>query len=336
MSESTDHIENLICKSVSGNCTPEENQKVEIWKAASKSNLALYNQTLKAWKQSNLSLTESEIQEDKLAIQYEINKQLQQRIQKSNRRIFLYKLVAIFALPIALVISWYIIQNPQNNVQENQICEITSPKGNVSKCVLPDGTEVWINTGSTITYNTNNFNQEIREVKLDGEAYFQVSGNKQKPFSVATKFGNINVTGTEFNVKSYSDSYRLETVLAEGSIELQINSNISQVVKIEPGERAVYKSRKNILNITKVDAEMFSSWRNGEIIFKDATLNDLIQELERIYDIQFLLDNEKIGEFRFRGMFSYNTNLIDALEKIKKTAQLDYYIENKEVRLTKK
>ena len=90
------------------------------------------------------------------------------------------------------------------------------------------------------------------------------------------------------------------------------------------------------LVINKVYTEIYSCWRNSEIIFKDATLNDLIKELERIYDIQFRLSDPDLGKFRFRGMFGYNNNLIDALEKIKKTTDIDYRIENKEVLLFRK
>lgn len=336
MTDSIKDIEILIGKSISGNTTPIENKELKNWMAASDANQIQFNQTLKAWEKSKNLLSDSEIKEDRFKIQVDINKKLLSKFQKSKKRNLIFKIAAILAIPVSLALGWYIFQNSIYNLNDNQYCEITSPKGNISKCLLPDGTEVWVNTNSTISYNSNFSNQEIREVKLDGEAYFHVTSNKQKPFIVSTKFGNINVTGTEFNVKSYSESYQLETVLVEGSVELQINTNIKQLIKLVPGERVVYKSRRNKINITKVDTEIYSSWRNGEIIFKDATLDDLIQKLENIYDIKFCLDDEKIGEFRFRGMFRYNNNLIDALEKIKKTADLDYCIENKEVRLTKK
>ena len=117
---------------------------------------------------------------------------------------------------------------------------------------------------------------------------------------------------------------------------MQLNNSTGQKVKLNPGERAVYDTSEKKIAVSEVDPEMFSSWRNGEIIFKDATLNDLIKELERIYDIHFHLKEPELGEFRFRGMFSYNNNLIEALEKIKKTAGIDYYVENKEVWLGKK
>jgi len=244
--------------------------------------------------------------------------------------------VAVIALPLAFAVSWYFLQSNPSTLPLNQFAEISSPKGNVSKCVLPDGTEVWINTASSISYNASDFNKEIREINLKGEAYFYVLKNEELPFKVSTQFGCVCVTGTKFNVKAYPETNTFETVLSEGSVTLNLYSNNQQEIKLAPGERAIFNADKNDLHISHVDSEMFSSWRNGEIIFKDATLNDLIKELERIYDIRFYLEDEKLGEYRFRGMFSYNNNLIDALEKIKKTAQLDYSISNKEVKLKRK
>ena len=116
---------------------------------------------------------------------------------------------------------------------------------------------------------------------------------------------------------------------------MEINNQDHQKVELVSGDRAIYQENVKGISIEKTEAELYTSWRNGEILFKDATLNDLIKELERIYDIQFYLKDQKLGEFRFRGMFSYNNNLIEALEKIKRTANIDYFIEHKEVRLYK-
>lgn len=336
MKENLNTIEILIAKSISGIITIEEAQQLEQWKNASKSNYAVYINSEKAWKLSNKSFSESDINQDKNEIQYAINKALRIRLSRIKSQNLILKIAAILILPVTVAIIWYFFSYVQNSTFENQYCEIISPKGNISKCMLPDGTEVWINTNSKIRYNTTFFLKHSREIEVIGEAYFLVSKNKDFPFKVNTEFGSINVTGTEFNVKSYPESNTFETVLSEGNITLNFRASNQQSLHLFPGERAILNKTKDEVYVSNVDSEIYSAWRNGEIIFKDATLNDLIKELERIYDIRFYLENEKIGEFRFRGMFSYNNNLIDALEKIKKTASLDYIIENKQVRLTKK
>ncbi len=335
MDNTLTNIEILIGKSVSGNASTSEISQIEAWVAESKTNQQIYSASLKAWKTSNSWISNEKISSDKNLVQQSINKTLSVQVRKIKKQSLIYKIAAIIAIPLALALSLYITNNKKQVEQIATFCEITAPKGHVSKCILPDGTEVWINTGSTITYNTSAFNGLSRDVNLVGEAFFKVTKNKKAPFKVITSQMDIKVTGTSFNVKAYPESKIFETVLTEGSIEMQIKLNGQQNLNMEPGERAVYDLENKKIMVNDVDTELFTSWRNGEIIFKDATLNDLISELERIYDIKFHLKDTKLGLYRFRGMFSYNNNLIDALENIKKTAQLDYYIENKEVWLSK-
>ena len=172
-------------------------------------------------------------------------------------------------------------------------------------------------------------------MELTGEAYFEVSSDKQKAFTVKTPVANVQVTGTAFNVMAYPGENNFETVLAGGSVNLQFHKGNQKEITMHPGQRVIFNTQTGKTDIQQVEANMFTSWRNGELLFKDATLKDLITELERIYHIEFYLQPEELGDFRFRGMFSYNNNLIEALEKIKRTSGIDYYIENKEVWLKK-
>lgn len=336
MNKSSKNIDILIGKFVSGNGNPKEMEWLENWMDESPGNRKIIQKSTKAWENSKNRIPPEVVSEDKLNVQFNVRKLSSLQLTRTRKQLLIYKVAAILAIPLTFAISWYFLSHLENLSKEPLYSSVIAPKGHISKCVLPDGTEVWVNTGSTLTYNTSSFNEKLREVNLVGEAYFEVTKNKVKPFKVVTPLANINVTGTSFNVKAYSEDEIFETVLSEGAIELEINNQSNQKVKLIPGDRAVYQENKKGISIDKVDVEMFSSWRNGEILFKDATLNDLIAELERIYDIKFHLKSPQLGEYRFRGMFSYNNNLIDALEKIKRTAEISYYIENKEVWLSKK
>lgn len=331
------NIDILIGKVISGNATSEEIEHLEIWKSKSVDNLNVYIKSQKVWENSKSRISDENFRNDKQKVDDVIKLDLTRKVRKIQRQSMAYKIAAVLAFPLALAVSFYYFSSRTKLVEQTQqICEIISPKGHISKCILPDGTEVWVNTGSSITYDVSTFNHKIREIQLSGEAYFDVAKNTKKPFLVNTTVANINVTGTSFNVKSYPESGVFETVLSEGSIEMKLNNTSRQTVQLVPGERAIFDLSKKGISIGKVDSEIFSAWRNGEILFKDATLNDLIKELERIYDIRFQMKDKQLGEFRFRGMFSYNNNLIDALEKIKRTSGIGYYIENKEVWLSKK
>lgn len=330
------HIYILIGKVLSGNATAEEIQELEKWKNAAQENQYLFEKSKKAWGKGEKFISETSLQKDRSKLESEYNRYLSARVKKMNRQSFIYKIAAVLAFPIAMAIGWYLFGESEKPVQlAEQLYEISSPKGHVSKVKLPDGTQVWINTNSSIVYDAASFNQNNREIQLKGEAYFEVTSSEEKPFIVVTPHANVKVTGTSFNVNAYPASPLFETVLAEGKIELQLKSGATESLIVEPNQQVIFNSINKKFDIQSVEAEMFTAWRNGEIIFKDATLADLIKELERIYDIQFHLKPASLGELRFRGMFSYNNNLIEALEKIKKSSNVNYYIENKEVWLKK-
>jgi transmembrane sensor len=336
VNENNNHIDILIGKIVSGNATPEEIKELEQWKISADENMLLFEKSKKAWEKGDKYITETNLQQDKSKLEKEYNRYLSDKVRKMSRQSFIYKIAAVLAFPIALAIGWYLFGESEKSVQlTEQFCEISSPKGHVSKATLPDGTEVWINTNSSIVYDASAFNRSKREIQLKGEAYFEVTASEEKPFTVITPHANVKVTGTSFNVNAYPSSLLFETVLAEGKIELQLKSGTTESLHVEPNQRVIFNSINKKFDVQQVEAEMFSAWRNGEVIFKDATLADLVKELERIYDIQFHLKPASLGELRFRGMFSYNNNLIEALEKIKKSSNVDYYIENKEVWLRK-
>lgn len=335
MNEETNHIDILIGKSISGNATAEEMQQLEKWKTSADENRLLFEKSKKAWEKGDNFISETTLQRDKSKLETELNHYLAGKVRKINRQSFFYKIAAILAFPIALAVGWYLFgKNAASPDFTEQYSEIISPKGHISKVILPDGTKVWINSGSSVTYNAASFNNS-REIQLKGEAYFEVTSGEERPFKVATPHADVNVTGTAFNVIAYPDDDTFETVLAEGSVQLQLKTGNPNFLELNPNERVLFDIQNGILNVREVDAKMFTSWHNGELLFKDAALNDLIKELERIYDISFHMQPANLGKLRFRGMFSYNNNLIEALEKIKESSGIDYYIENKEVWLKK-
>lgn len=336
MNGNNNYIDILVGKIVSGNATADEVNELEKCVASAEENRSLFDKSKKIWEKGDHFIPAESLQKDNASLVAEYNRYLSGKIKKTRKKSLIYRIAAILAFPVALTMGWYSADFWGNLRQpQEQLCEVISPRGHVSKCILPDGTEVWINTGSSITYNTVSFNQKKREVRLQGEAYFEVQSNPEKPFDVITPQAHVLVTGTAFNVMASPAGSIFEAVLANGSVKVEFTKGSFDAVDMKPGERVVFDASTGKYNVQQVEAEMYTSWRNGEIIFKDATLNDLIHELERIYNIRFHLQPENMGALRFRGMFSYKNNLIEALEKIKKTASIDYYIENKEVWLKK-
>ncbi len=322
----------LIGKILSGNASPEELQQAEDLKNQGARITDSLAQSRRARDNIRYFLSAEDYGSDKQLLGSKYNEFLSGEIRRVSRRVLIYRIAAILAFPVALAAGWYGFgKGFFRTNQTSQICVISAPPGNVSKTILPDGTGVWINSGSSVSYNTAAFNHVKREVQLTGEAYFQVSPDKGRPFIVETPHASVKVTGTSFNIIACPDDPEFETILAEGSVELRLKLTGSRPIRLNPGQRITYNSGNDSVNIQEVDAEIYTSWRNLELIFKDASLNDLIRKLDSIYDIRFHLEPASLGDYRFRGMFRYNNNLIEALEKIKKSSGINYYIENKEV-----
>jgi ferric-dicitrate binding protein FerR (iron transport regulator) len=333
----TNDIDTLISKVISGNATDDERSQLNAWATKREDNQKIYQDSLKTWHAAETWLAPENIQRDKLNIIATVNQALMLQFQRTKWRSRIYLAAAILAFPIAIAVSVLFHTNFTSSHIDQTVCEVSAPIGHISKCKLPDGTEVWVNSGSKVTYSSSGFAGKTREVQLDGEAFFEVAKNGKMPFYVRTSLIDVKVTGTSFNVKAFSDSNSFETVLSEGSIELEFaGEHDNQTVKLKPDERAIFNAGQKELLVQNVDARIYSAWRNGQIIFQDATLSDLIKELERIYDVKFKLNDPSLGSYRFRGAFSYDNNLIEALEKFKVTAQINYYIENKEVWLSRK
>ncbi len=330
------NMDSLIARVISGNATEGEIAQIGGWMAESTDNRKEYEERLEAWNASGSWISAGEIQRDRLKIAETINKNLVSCSLKSKRLARIYRAAAILAFPIAIGLTVLFFESRPSEALQHAVCEISAPSGHISQCKLPDGTNVWINSNSKITYDPELFGDEARSVQLDGEAYFEVAKNKRKPFYVRTSLADVKVTGTSFNVKAFSDSELFETVLSEGHIELELNRESKQrVVELEPGERASYDLNRRKLQVQDVDTPIYTAWRNGQVIFKDATLGDLTRVLEKIYGVKFRFKDPDMERYRFRGMFSYNNNLIDALEKFKITAKINYYIKDKEVWLSK-
>jgi hypothetical protein len=166
----------------------------------------------------------------------------------------------------------------KNQQKERVVMQtITSRQGMVTQFDLADGTKVWLNSGSALQF-PNSFTGDLREVKLQAEAFFKVTKNKEQPFHVHTKNLDIEVLGTSFNVVSYDDEHQAEVVLVEGKVKL---SDEKDQVKKEfgymlPEQRAVYTEDAQKLEAQAVAVEKYIAWRDGNLVFRDDPMEDVV------------------------------------------------------------
>ncbi|MGV3509007.1 MAG: FecR family protein [Sphingobacteriaceae bacterium] len=207
---------------------------------------------------------------------------------------------------------------------------LTTPKGGTYQITLPDGTKVWLNAASTLTYPTR-FSQDERIVKLEGEAYFDVakvykktgdggSGHLRLPFLVKTSNQLIEVLGTQFNVMAYADEADTKTTLIEGSVLLKSNQ---ENLKLIPGEQGILHQ----LALTKavVDVNKQIAWKNNKFIFYETELRDAMKELSRWYNLEVIYEG-KVPKTHFYGEIS-RMNDLDEVLKILKVGGVKFRIE---------
>ena len=209
---------------------------------------------------------------------------------------------------------------------EPAMAQVIIPYGKRSEIILADGTKIWLNAGSTLSYPVR-FTGNSREVYLSGEAFFEVSTDRSKPFYVITGDLRIKVTGTRFNVTSYNDDIVTQAVLVEGRIEAAKNRLFGRSVELSPGERIVYDRKENKIKKDKVDTELYTSWVNGYLILENEPVEEIFKKLERYYDKKIVAEGLS-GQYRFTGKL----NLAEDLEKVLKNVAFpaSFTVENKD------
>ncbi|MNK35332.1 fec operon regulator FecR [compost metagenome] len=219
-------------------------------------------------------------------------------------------------------------QNTDKNANvTSQLNTITTPIGGQFQVVLSDGTKVWLNAASSITF-PNQFNGKVREVSTTGETYFEVAslrnGKGKVPFRVSTGEQKIEVLGTQFNINAYGDQKQYQTTLVEGSIRLSQNKATKL---LQPGQQASIQLEKDIINISETDVEKAIAWKNGLFKFDNTDIISLMRQLERWYPIEVVYEG-KIPDERFFGKIERNYTLSEVL-KVLQLGQVHFKIDDK-------
>ncbi len=206
------------------------------------------------------------------------------------------------------------------------MAQVIIPYGKRSDITLADGTRIWLNSGSQLTYPVN-FTENSREVYLMGEAYFDVESDVTKPFHVITGDMKIRVTGTKFNVTSYATDQTTQAVLLSGKIDAAKNKRFARSVELQPGERIVYHKQDDNMEKDEVDVELYASWVNGYLIFDNEPIDNIFKKLERYYNKNILVEKHS-GHSTFSGKLDLANDIGKVLENIAFSASFSVVFEN--------
>lgn len=216
-------------------------------------------------------------------------------------------------------------EQEQKKNRKEELNKVIVPYGDETSLQLADGTMVWLNAGSRIAFPTEFEN--TRKVHLEGEAYFEVAKDSDRPFIVSTHDIDVKVYGTKFNVSAYRNDDYTEAVLLEGSISLIENKSVFKIETfMAPGQKATYaRQTKDILLEKTKTPELYTSWREGWYQFSDVDLTYVTHKLERFYNVQFEFDDDVISNSsRVSGKLELKKSLDEVLAVLAKVSKTEY------------
>ncbi|ATP57191.1 anti-sigma factor [Pedobacter ginsengisoli] len=207
---------------------------------------------------------------------------------------------------------------------------ITTPKGGQYQISLPDGSKVWLNAASSLSYPLR-FNKKERKVELTGEAYFEVAHNTALPFKVKTANQQVEVLGTHFNVNAYQDEKSAKTTLLEGSVKIsQIQSNVSKLLK--PGQQAIVT---NAISVIDVDTEEAIAWKDNLLMFNEDNLDHIMRMIARWYNVEIVFNDDSLKTELYSGSVSKFANVSHVLKKLEQLGGVRFTIDDRTIKISR-
>jgi ferric-dicitrate binding protein FerR (iron transport regulator) len=227
------------------------------------------------------------------------------------------RVAAILILPV-IILMGYLLLNQTKAVTAFQ--EITSPFGMSSKVDLPDGSTVWLNSGSKLKYPVA-FASGERNVYLSGEAFFKVHSDKTHPFVVATANVKVRATGTQFNVEAYLTDTITAVTLVEGKVDVNLYGDKNEQLK--PNQRIVLNSNSKTYNLSETNAQHWGVWKDGILAFRDEPLEDVFKRIGRTYNVDIKVKDPVIARQLYRATFE-GESLEEILRLLKLSSPIQY------------
>ncbi|MDX9882231.1 MAG: FecR domain-containing protein [Prolixibacteraceae bacterium] len=290
-----------ILKLVTGNLSPEKKKKVIADIHDKKENKEIFKKVKISWAflSSTRKLNDYEIENAYLKIQDKISGK-KRKLNSTLKLVFKYAAIIVFL--ISLTTIYYTNKQQISHTAPQKKLSYTSfitENGQRSRVVLPDSSIVWLNSGTTLSYPSDF--SEHRKVSLNGQAFFQVYHNEDSPFLVQANGLIVKVLGTKFDVDAYPENGEIAVVLESGKVELAHNNFESFNYTMQPGEQATYNITDNALTLNYVDAAIYSSWKDGKLIFRNESMKNVVEKLRRWYNINIEVTDAEVYNSIFSG-----------------------------------
>lgn len=366
--ELEDNYKRLLIGQLREELTKEEQKELFAWIYRSPKNKKLFYELKDIWDSSLITRPKNEErqQEEWAKLWNEIEKLEQQSKQRAphfwkTKLKEGYKIAA--ALVVAVGLSWFLF----SQFQKTDYNTLVVPYGARTNITLADGTKIWLNSGTTLKYPTV-VDQKNVDVFLEGEAFFEVTHINHRKFNVKTSSLNIQVLGTSFNVKSYEDDEQIETTLVNGSIKIEgmlDDQSFKEPILLKPHQQATFikgtkdfqikrvakrkehekntdlpvdtnlvriKSKPSLTIFEKVQVEDYTSWKDHVLVFKSERLDDLVKQMERWYNVEIVIKDERLKSSRYTGTFD-NETIEQAIEALSLSLPFDYKIDKNHIEI---
>ncbi|MEC3966359.1 FecR family protein [Flagellimonas halotolerans] len=220
-----------------------------------------------------------------------------------------------------------------SKVTENEVLVYNTllvPNGKTFQVELSDGTRVQLNAGSSLKYPVNFLEEGPRKVFLTGNAYFDVTKNTANPFVVNVDELDVKVLGTEFNISAYEEDENIDVVLVEGAVNMAGKNQSQDLVELVPGQKGSFDPKSKDVLVEEVDTSLYTSWRQGSLVYRELTFNKILKKLERHYNIEIVNNNVELGEEVFNARFD-RMEIEEVLGYFKDIHDIDFTVENNKV-----
>ncbi len=314
-------MNNLLLQHIlTGEATDEEKGEFYSCLETNKDEKELFFQVKKLWLLSSMPSTVVDTEK-------EFNKIWKKLTRKKNsigKKILHYAAIILFVLGLGSLSGYFLSEIQNKKYIEHGTHKYTATRGSVSIVEFPDGTKVWLNSESELTFKEDHKKKQ-RLAELSGEAYFKITHRNDCPFVI--KAGEIVVhdLGTTFNIKAYPEDKYIETSLVEGAADI-LTEDGKSVVSLTPGESAMYLKDEKRIKLRAIADNVLSAWRNGKFVIRDQRMEDIFNELTRWYGIEFQFQNNKLKDYRFTGNIKKSTTALHVLKVLKAATDFNFRI----------
>lgn len=297
--------EELIGKYLSDDITSSEKQALFAWMEEEEANKKFFEEVVKIW---SLSSDESDFETDTQAAWAKVESRLGAPggavIRPINRRARWRRIAA--AMLLLVIAGWWLMTD------RSEMIEVIALGGEVKEVVLPDGSHVWLNENSRLTYN-DDFSP--RNIDLSGEAFFEVERDEKKPFTIFSGDATTQVLGTSFNIKAYEQLDSVVVTVKTGKVSVKDALNEQKQVILIPGDIAVvYKKEHQVKKVVYQDENVIS-WKTKKLYFNNITMKEIVRDIETYFGVQVEVENQNIMNCRYLGKFNQPQldEILDAL-----------------------